>query len=112
MPSRQNYKNKFLRCVDELIKILKLHDRNLDIINICDKAIAIDPYCERLHVAYLDALLAEDRVAHAARHYSYITKLLYNEFGVYASEELKAVYARITGKSKLAFQRYRYHAGL
>lgn len=101
VPARQNYKNKFLRCVDEIIKILKVTDRNLDIINICDKAIAIDPYCERLHVAYLDALLAEDRVAHASRHYSYITKLLYNEFGVYASEELKAVYARITGKSKL-----------
>jgi DNA-binding SARP family transcriptional activator len=101
VPTRQNYKNKFLRCVDELIKVLRLKQRNLDIINICDKAIAIDPYCERLHVAYLDALLAEDRVAHATRHYSYITKLLYNEFGVYASEELKAVYARITGKSKL-----------
>jgi DNA-binding SARP family transcriptional activator len=102
VPARQNYKNKFLRCADELIKIYKQQGRNLDIINLCDKAIAIDPYGERIHVAYLEALMAEDRVTQASRHYSYITQLLYNEFGVYASEELKAVYARITGKSKIA----------
>ena len=112
VPTRQNYKNKFLRCVDEIIKILKATDRKLDIINICDKAIAIDPYCERLHVAYLDALLAEDRVAHASRHYSYITKLLYNEFGVYASRGIKGRICAHHRQIQIKFQRYRYHAGL
>ncbi len=112
VPARQNYKNKYLRCVDELINLYKKQGRSLDIINICDKAIAIDTYSEKMHVAYMDALLAEDRVAHAARHYSYITKLLYNEFGVYASDELKAVYSRITSKSKLSTNNIDMEEGL
>jgi DNA-binding SARP family transcriptional activator len=94
---RQAYRLKFTSCVETLIGLLKAENRHQDIIGVCEKAMAIDPYDEKVHVAFVEALVASNRIAHARMHYSYVTELLYRELGISPSQELRAVYAKING---------------
>jgi DNA-binding SARP family transcriptional activator len=98
---RQAYKLKFTTCVETVIGLLKAEGRHQDIISVCEKAMAIDPYDEKVHVAFLQALMATNRIAHARMHYSYITELLYRDLGVSPSAELKEAYVQINGSAKL-----------
>jgi DNA-binding SARP family transcriptional activator len=97
---RQAYRLKFTACVETLVNLLKAEGRHQDIIGVCEKAMAIDPYDEKMHVAFLEALIATNRTAHARMHYSYITELLYRDLGISPSAELRASYAKIGGNSK------------
>jgi DNA-binding SARP family transcriptional activator len=97
---RQAYRLKYTGCVETLIGLLKAGERHQEIIGVCEKAMAIDPYDEKVHVAFLQALMASNRVAHARMHYSYITELLYRDLGVSPSAELKEAYTLINGNTK------------
>jgi DNA-binding SARP family transcriptional activator len=95
MPIRQLLKNRHLTCLQVLLDIYKKKNEYGKIIAACERAIAVDPYSEILHVYYIDALVADKRAPYAAQHYNYTAQLLYNEFGVQPSAELKAAYERI-----------------
>jgi DNA-binding SARP family transcriptional activator len=97
---RQAYRLKFTNCVETLIGLLKTGERYQEIIDVCEKAMAIDAYDEKVHVAFLQALMATNRVAHARMHYSYITELLYRDLGVSPSAELKDAYSQINGNAR------------
>ena len=97
---RQNFRQKFTASVETLLSLLKAGNLNYDIISLCEKAMAIDPYDEKVHVAFLKALMATNRIAHARMHYSYITELLYRDLGVSPSADLKEAYAEINGSTK------------
>jgi hypothetical protein len=79
---------------------LKAENRYQDIISVCEKTMGIDTYDEKVHVAFLEALVATNRIAHARMHYSYITELLYRDLGISPSAELKETYAKISGNAK------------
>ncbi|MGI6168789.1 MAG: BTAD domain-containing putative transcriptional regulator [Christensenellales bacterium] len=102
MPIRQLLKNKYLACVRSLLEAYKKRGAHGEVITLCEKAIAIDPYSEMLHVYYIDALVAEKRSAYASQHYSYTAQLLYNEFGVQPSAELKAAYERTKAEDSIS----------
>lgn len=97
---RQAYRLKFTNCVETLIGLLNAGERYQEIISVCEKAMTIDPYDEKVHVAFLLALMATNRIAHARMHYSYITELLYRDLGVSPSAELKDAYAKINGNTR------------
>jgi DNA-binding SARP family transcriptional activator len=97
---RQAFKLKYTTCVETLIGLLRSEERHQEIITVCEKAMSIDPYDEKMHVAFLQALIASNRIAHARMHYSYVTELLYRDLGVSPSAELKETYAQINGTTK------------
>ena len=97
---RQAYRLKFTNCVEMLLGLLASAERHQDIISICEKAMTIDPYDEKVHSAFLKALTATNRIAHARMHYSYISELLYRDLGVSPSAELKEAYTQINGNSR------------
>ncbi len=101
VPLRQAYRQKFTAAVESLLTHYKSHELHHDIIALCEKAMVIDPYDEKVHVAFLRSLMATNRIAHARMHYSYITELLYRDLGVSPSAELKETYAQINGSAKL-----------
>lgn len=97
---RQTYRQKFTSAVETLLSYYKNNNLHHDVIALCEKAMAIDPYDEKVHVTFLRSLMATNRVAHARMHYSYITELLYRDLGVSPSAELKEAYALINGNGK------------
>ncbi|MDP2892183.1 MAG: BTAD domain-containing putative transcriptional regulator [Bacillota bacterium] len=101
---RQNLKNKYSLCVRELLDILEKEGNYNDIISLCTTAIAIDPYDEKVHVAYINALIKTDRTAHACRHYNLTTDFLQKMLGVSPSKELNEVYNKI--KDNISIRQY------
>ena len=97
VPLRQSYRARFTACVEALISLYKAEERFGDIIALCERVTTIDPYDEKVHVSYLEALMATNRIAHARMHYSYITEMLYRDLGASPSAELREIYARING---------------
>ncbi len=100
VPLRQNYRARFTACAEALIALYRAQERHGDIIALCERVTAIDPYNEKVHVGYLEALMATNRIAHARMHYSYVTEMLYRDLGATPSAELREVYARINGSIK------------
>jgi DNA-binding SARP family transcriptional activator len=101
---RQNLKNKYAICVRELLEAFKKDGDYSAVVDICNKAIAIDPYDEKVHVAYIDALINLDRTAHACRHYNTTTEFLQKTLGVSPSKELNEIYNRI--KDHISLKQY------
>jgi hypothetical protein len=97
---RQAYRLKYTNCVETLLSLLTAAGRHQETIAVCEKAMTIDPYDEKVHTAFLKALAASNRIAHARMHYGYITELLYRDLGVSPSGELKEAYAEIAGRSR------------
>lgn len=95
VPISTYYHTQYIRIVHESIDLLQKRDRHEDIISVCQRATAIDPYEESLHCAMIRALYASGSVQNAMQHYEYITKMLYSQFGVSPSEELTSLYREI-----------------
>lgn len=97
---RQWYKNKYSACINALFEDLKGQGRFNDIITLCDKALSVDPYDEKVHGVYIEALAREGRMAHAIMHYNYITDFLEKSLGVEPSPELVSIYKRLKETSR------------
>ena len=99
IPVRNYYRNIFLQCVLDFTMLLQKHNRHAEIVDICEKAVIIEPYEEELHLRLMEALLVEGKAKKARIHYEYITSLLYREFGVKPSHEMRRIYRLIQNKS-------------
>lgn len=89
------YHSKFLAICEEAVGILEQFGRTWDIIELCKKAVALDPYAETLHVAFIKALTDAGSYNLAMEHYKRVTSMFMDEFGITPSEELKAVYSTL-----------------
>jgi DNA-binding SARP family transcriptional activator len=79
----------------ELTDILREQGRTSDIIAVCNKAVALDPYDERMHIRLTQALAATGDTNSAISHYDYVTTLFFNGLGVTPSKELTSVYSEL-----------------
>ncbi len=95
VPISTYYHTQYIRAVHEAVDALEKRGRNEDIISVCQRATAIDPYDESLRCSMIRALYDSGSVQNAMQHYEYITKLLYSQFGVSPSEELTSLYREI-----------------
>ncbi len=95
------YHSKYLAICEEAITLLEKLERNWDIVDLCKKAVTIDPYAERIHVAFIKALTAVGSHGAALEHYKYVTEMFLNEFGITPSKELKEVYLNLQNQHEL-----------
>ena len=90
--------------VDSVNKLLKYYMKeNLLEKGIClaERAIKIEPFEEEIHINYIDLLISKDKIREAKKHYEYITKLLYNQFGIRPNEDMQKIYNKIKGKTNI-----------
>ncbi len=97
---RQWYKNRYSSCINALFDEMRDQGKYGDIIALCDKALSVDPYDEKVHGVYIEALAKEGRMAHAIMHYNYITDFLEKSLGVEPSPELVNIYKRLKETSR------------
>ena len=100
-PVRNYYRHLFLRNVLELAGLLEQTQRCPEVIDLCRSSFLIEPLEESLHLKYLEALIAESKIAQARTHYAYITSLLYREMGVKPSREMQRLYGAIKSNSTM-----------
>ncbi|MDY6826384.1 MAG: BTAD domain-containing putative transcriptional regulator [Bacillota bacterium] len=92
IPLRSYYRNLFLNSVYALADLLKKKHVYKEIIKLCEQAIAVEYYEEKIHVRLLEALLAEGQNTRVRAHYSEVTSAFYREMGIKPSNALKNIY--------------------
>ena len=65
------------------------------IIDICQKALTFSPYDEELHYHLIYSLYRNGQQHEALEHYNHTTEMLYSEFAITPSEQLKSLYKTI-----------------
>jgi tetratricopeptide (TPR) repeat protein len=68
------------------------------IIDVCQKAISIDPYSEEAHYYLIYALYESGDQLMAMEHYHHVTDMFYNEFAITPSIRFKDLYKLISHK--------------
>jgi DNA-binding SARP family transcriptional activator len=99
VPIATYYHNLYLNAVHEALDILNAEAQFDTIIEICQQAVAIDPFDEKLHLAMIQTLMANGMQQRAVSHYTKVTELYLNKFGINPSPELTALYKEIVKTS-------------
>lgn len=94
------YHTLYLNAVHEAVALLTDAARFDEVIALCRKAIAIDPFDEQLHLSLIQTLMANGMQQQAMAHYTQVTELYLNKFGINPSPELTALYKEIVKTSK------------
>jgi DNA-binding SARP family transcriptional activator len=100
VPISTYYHTMYLNAVHEAVEILAGQARFEEIIGICQHAIEIDPYDEQLHMAMIQTLMAAGMQQRAMEHYTQVTELYLNKFGINPSADLTALYKEIVKANK------------
>lgn len=95
IPISTYYHNKYIKAVKECVAILEEENSYETIIEICRKAVAIDPYDEQLHISLIEAYAASGDNHAAIAHYDSVTDMFYSKFGITPSQEFVDVYKQI-----------------
>lgn len=91
---------KYERIFDEVIfalyKLAEKEGHLETMLPICERAININPYEERIYGIYINCLTKLKRSAEALKVYNYISNKLYMELGIEPSGEFKSLHKIIT----------------
>lgn len=99
MSTHAYYHAEYLRVVKKCIALLQDTKRYYEIITVCRKAVAIEPYDEELHRELIYALVNTGAKQSALSHYEKVKETFYREFGLNLSEDLVELYKQIIAES-------------
>jgi len=99
IPFRSHYHDLYLSAVLELGALFKKKKAYRDISYICEQALAIDYFDERVHIILIEALLASGLTNQARAHYDEATSTFYREMGIKPSSAMKSLYRAIKHQS-------------
>ena len=97
---RVYYHRIFTNCIKECADLLIEKNNYRPMVEICEKAISLDPYDEDAYIIYLKSLNLLNMDKQALKAYEDITERLYSELGVNPSEKLKQLYREVLKKNK------------
>ncbi|MBV1756303.1 MAG: bacterial transcriptional activator domain-containing protein [Dethiosulfatibacter sp.] len=95
VPIRNYYSRLYLKAVNRLIDILNDMDKNDEIIKLCEAALVLEPYEEKIHIHLLKAMLKTGQSKKAMDHYEYVEMILHKEMGLEPSPALKSMLRKI-----------------
>jgi DNA-binding SARP family transcriptional activator len=92
MPVQAYYHNIYESLIDQVVPVLEKENRFEEGVVICNNALKIDPYSEKIYQYLMRFLLiAEDR-QEVVRVYEEMSKLLLTTFGIMPDQESRALY--------------------
>lgn len=95
VPLTTYYESMFSQCIKECYDLVKKNGDYSSMIQICSKAIEIDPYHEKNYVMLIECYCKLEKYKDALAAYEKITDLIYEELGVKPSDELIGFYKEI-----------------
>jgi len=100
IPLTTYYHSLYLETLFEYAKLLLAAEQYAELAGLVNAAILIEPYDDKLHALLITALLRQGNSLAALNHYDIATDLLYRNFGVRPSGELRALYHEIMKERK------------
>ncbi len=95
LPIRYHYRRLFIDSALRYMELLKKLKKYSLMIEECEKFIALERFEEEFHLRYIEALLAERKIAQARSHYEHVSSLFYREFGAKPSAAMRSLYGAI-----------------
>lgn len=95
IPLTSYYQNIYMTCLYEAVQLLILEERYNDIVNICEQALANEPYEESIHEILLKALVKLGKKNKALEHYEYISQKFYKDLGVKLSQSIRDLHKEL-----------------
>lgn len=95
VPISTYYHSMYLRVVHETIGLLMEKNQYEEIVHLCQEAVGIDPYDEKLHYHLILALVKMGNTQAAMSQYDHVTDLFYSQFGVTPSEDITTLYREV-----------------
>lgn len=92
MPLQTYYHNVYETLIDGVIPLLEGQRRYGECIQICNRALQIDSYSEKIHQQLMRSLLAEGEREEVIRVYEEMSKLFLTTFGIMPDQESRALY--------------------
>lgn len=92
VPLNTYYRSVYSKAVKMAIQLLYTSAKLHDIIAICSKATALNPYDEYVHYCHIKALAELGEQESAKKQYEIVTDLMMNKFGINPSKELMELY--------------------
>ncbi|MBD5104438.1 MAG: diguanylate cyclase [Ruminococcaceae bacterium] len=92
VPLNTYYRSVYSKAVHIAVELLSTMGKLHDIIAICSKASAINPYDEFVHYSHIKALAELGDQESAKRQYETVTHLMMTKFGISPSKELIELY--------------------
>lgn len=92
MPVQTYYQNQYESLIDRAIPLLEQQGANKTGIEICRKALQINPYSETVYQYLMRLLLQEEERQEVIRIYEEMSKLLLSAFGIMPDQESRALY--------------------
>ncbi len=96
LPLNTHYRSLFFECVYRALDLLEAAGRDSEIEQVCSRALAIDQFEEELHLAYMNALVRQEKKSVALAHYNKMADLFFREMGVAPGEELRQLYQKLS----------------
>lgn len=90
-----NLHSRYMNAVYAYIALLHERGDESAVCEACRRALAADPYDDRLHVEMMNALLRTGQRAQAVSHYRHAVHLSYRYLGINPSEELQNFYKKV-----------------
>ena len=94
------YHSMYLTAVHQAVEMFSAQAAYDEVIALCQKAVKLYPFDEWLHLSMIQALVANGMRQAAQNHYSQVTELYLNKFGINPSPELTALYREINKTNK------------
>ncbi len=91
VPKRTYYRSLYLKSIANLSKLYadqKLYDA---IVEVCQKAVSVEPYEEEIHVQLMENLIRIGKIREAKIHYEKTVSMLEKEFGIRPTPELQKI---------------------
>ena len=95
MPLVRWYRTLYIECVHVALKLLDKYKRSAEAEGLCAKALAIDPFDEKLIEHHLRALIKQEKSDEALNFYKKMESMFYDVLGVNFSDGLRSLYSII-----------------
>lgn len=92
VPISTYYHTLYQQAVYKTVDLLSFNDRWGDVIELCQKAISLDPFDEQFHYSLIYALYKGGDPHRALDQFAHVTSLFYNEFAITPSSRLRDLY--------------------
>lgn len=89
------YHSCYMTMCESAVSILQTFGNYQGIIDLCKRAVAIDPYFEQPHISLIEAMAALGLYKDAEKYYLDTAKMFMDEFGVSPSEEMVEAFNNI-----------------
>ncbi len=99
VPVRSYYKRIYVKTLEKLVDLCSEKGRDEEIVRVCEKAITIEPYEEKIHKFLIESLLRLGKIQNAHNHLEFMQVAFEKEMGITTTSLIREIQRKIQSYS-------------